>query len=93
MAQGGQVFHREEAPVCQSAVQARAGVALGQDEPVPIRPLGALGVHAHFLEVQISIHIRGRQASAGMTGLGTVGSGDNALTHLHSHQLELLVFF
>ncbi len=36
MPQGGQVFHREEAPIRQRGVQARGRVALGKNKPVPV---------------------------------------------------------
>ena len=35
MPQGGQVLHREEAPMGQSGVEPRRSVALAEDEPVP----------------------------------------------------------
>ena len=39
MPQGGQILHREEAPVGEGGIQAGGGVALAEHEPVPVLPL------------------------------------------------------
>ena len=90
--QGGQVVHREEAPVCQGGVEPRGGVALGQDEPVPVLPLGIFRVHIQFLEIEVGKQVGGGQTSARVTGLGAVGALDDAHAHPagHSHQLLFL---
>ena len=73
MPQGGQVLHGEEAPVSKRGIQARSGMALGQHEAVPVRPTGVLGVYPQLLIIKICKHLRGGQASAGVTGLGPMG--------------------
>ena len=68
------------------------GVALTQDEPVPVFPLGAAGIDVHFLEVQIGKHIRRGQTAAGMTGLGAVGAFDDTHAHLAGGDPQSLDF-
>ena len=90
--QGRQVVHREEAPVGQGGVQPRSGVALGEDEAVPILLPGVLGINVHLLEKEIGEYVGGGQAAAGVAGLGAVGSLDDAYAHLagRGHQLLFL---
>ena len=90
VAQGGQVFHREKAPVCQRSIQSGGSVTLGENKTIPILPLGVCRVNPHFVEIQIGKHIGSRKASAGMTGFRAVGGSDDALTNLYSFQLKLL---
>ena len=68
------------------------GVALTQDEPVPVFPLGAAGIDVHFLEVQIGKHIRRGQTAAGMIGLGAMGRVDDTHAPLAGNDLQLLLF-
>ena len=92
VAQGGQVFHGEEATQGQCRIQAGSGVALGKNEAVTVFPLGIGRIHVHLLEVQIGKHISRRQAAAGMAGFGTVGGFDHAHAHLAGSLLQLLLF-
>ncbi len=82
----------EEALQGQGGVQAGGGVSLGEDEAVPVLPLGVGGVHLHLPEVQVGEQVGGGQAAAGMAGLGGVGAFDDAHAHLagRSHQLLFL---
>ena len=44
----------------QDGIQRRGAVALGQDEAVPVRVLGVLGIHPHHVEIQNSQNVHGR---------------------------------
>ena len=77
--------------MCQSGVQAGGGVTLAQHKAIPILPLGVGRIHIQLLKVQVGKQIRGGQASAGVTRLGAVGSGEDAHTHLAGGDLQLLL--
>ena len=91
--QPGQLLHREVAPQRQGGVEPGGGVALGEDEPVPVLPAGGLGVDAHFLEVEIGKDVGGGQAAAGMAGLRAVGAGQDALPDADGGQLQGSLLF
>jgi len=57
---------RQESPLGQHSVQARRTVALGQDEPVPVRPVWTLWVYAHDVEVQRRENVGLRQGASWM---------------------------
>ena len=90
-AQGLQIFHREETTMCQGGVQTGGGVALGQDETVPVFPLGVLGIYIQFLCVQISKQLSCRQAAAGVAALGAIGRFDDTHAHLAGKDLQLFL--
>ena len=93
MAQCRQVRYREKAPVRQRAVQPRGCVPLGQHKPVPIFPLGVLGVDAHFLIIKVGKHIGRRKAAARVPRLGAVGGFNHTHTDLAGCNLQRLAFF
>ena len=78
------------APAGQRRVQHRAGVPLGEDEPVPVLPLGVLGVDVQHVEVQGGDHLHRGQRAAGMSGLGRVDHGDDVVADLHGLLLQAL---
>ena len=88
MPQGGQILHREEAPIGQSRVQAGGRMTLAQHETVTILPLGILGIDVHFFKIQVGEHIRSGQAAAGMTRFRAVSTLDNPHAHLAGHFLK-----
>ena len=92
VAQGGQVFHGEEATVCQHRVQARRIVALAEHKAITVCHFGICGINVHLLEVQIGEHIGRRQASAGVAALCAVGGFNNTHAHLAGGNLQLLLF-
>ena len=92
MAQSGQIVHGEVAAERQGAVQAGGGVPLGEDEAIPIRPFGVLGVDAQLPVIQISEHLRRGKASARMTRLRAVRRFDNSHADLAGRNRELLLF-
>lgn len=49
-------------------VQSGGAVALRQDEAVPVRVLGVLGIHPHHIEIQNSQNVHGRERAAQMPG-------------------------
>ena len=51
-AQGGEEGRVKEAPPGQDAVQGRGGVALGEEEAVPVRVLGTAWIKVHHLKIQ-----------------------------------------
>ena len=90
--EGLQVLHREEAPLGQSGVQAGSGVTLAEDEPVPVRVLGVLGVYTQFVKIKIGKEIRCGQAAAGVAALGGVGGRENVHPGLTGGDLQRLQF-
>ena len=78
LAQGLEVLHREVAALCQSSVQCRSGMALGQHQTVAVRHLRLGRVYVQFLKVQIRQHICDAQTAARMTTACTVGPFDHA---------------
>ena len=90
--EGLQVLHREEAPLGQSGVQARCGVALAENEPVPVRVLGVLGVYTQFVKIKIGKEIRCGQAAAGMAALGGMGGRENVHPDLTGGDFQRLQF-
>lgn len=93
MPQGSQVFHREKPPVRQGGVEAWRSVAFGQNKPIPVRFSGLLGVNTHLFEIKISKHVRSRKAAAGMSGLRSVGAGQDALPDADGRPPESFLFF
>lgn len=59
-------FVGEKAHQRQCAVHGGAGVSLGADELVTLRPCGVLRVKAHFAAVKHGQHIRDAQCAADM---------------------------
>ena len=93
MAEGGQILHGEVAPEGQRAVQAGGGVALGEDEAIPVFPLGVLGVDAQLVEVQVGEQVGRGETAAGVAGFGAVGGSQDAFAHVAGGQLQLSQFF
>ena len=79
-------FGLEVAPLIQSGVQHRTGVALGQDQTVPVSPLRILWIKVHLLKIEGSDNIRDRQSGTGMTILSLID-------HPHCFQAKLLSDF
>jgi len=92
VAQGGQRIHGEIAPVGQRGIQAGGGVALGENEAVPLLPAGVLRVDPHLFEIEVGEHVGGGQAAAGMAGLRAVGAGQDALPDADGGQLQGFLF-
>ena len=57
----------DEAPLRQDAVVAGGGVALAEDEPVPVGILGVLGVHAHVVKEDAGHKFHRGEGTAGVT--------------------------
>lgn len=92
MAQSGQIFHGEVAAERQGAVQAGGGVPLGEDEAIPIRPFGVLGVDAQLVEVQVGEQIGRGETAAGVAGFGAVGGSQDTFAYIAGGQLQLSQF-
>ena len=82
LAQVPQFIFREKAPFGQRRIQSRYGMALGEDETVPVRPVRPLGIDPHDIEIQDLQHIDDGQRAAGMTGLGQGDHLDDILPHV-----------
>ena len=82
MAEGLQLFHREIPAICHRRIERRAGVSLGEHEPVPVRILRILRVDMHFLKEQERVDVRRGQRSARMPGFCIIHSVDDALSDL-----------
>ena len=78
LTQGLELFHREEAPLCQRCVQRRGGMTLGQHQTVAVGHPGLGRVDVQFLKVQIRQHVCDAQTAARMTTACTVGPFDHA---------------
>ena len=78
LAQGLELLHREEAPLCQRCVQRRGGMTLGQHQTVAVGHLGLGRVYVQFLKVQIRQHVCDAQTAARVTTACTVGPFDHA---------------
>ena len=78
LAQGLEVFHREEPALGQRGVKCRSRMALGQHEAVAVRFFRLLGVDVHIHEVEIRQHLGDVQTAARMAALGAVSSLDHA---------------
>ena len=52
-------------------------MALGENKAVTVLPLGVLWVDVQLVKIQGGHHVRRRQRSAGMAGLGGVDHGQN----------------
>ena len=78
LAQGLEVFHREEPALGQRGVKCRSRMALGQHEAVAVRFFRLLGVDIHIHEVEIRQHLGDVQTAARMAALGAVSSLDHA---------------
>ena len=63
-----QLLPGEEALVSQHGVESRGGMALGENEAVPILPVGIGGVHVHGIVIQAGQHLHDGQGAAGMAG-------------------------
>ena len=63
-----QILLGEEAALCQDGIQSGGAVTLGQDETVPVRVCGVLGIHVHHVEVQNSQSVHGGERTAQVTG-------------------------
>ena len=87
-----QVLHGEETAVCQSGIQAGCAVTLGQNETIPVLPLGVCRIHIQFLIIQIGKQFRCGHAAAGMAALGGMGALDDAHANLAGSDLQLLLF-
>ena len=77
LAQGGQQSGVKIPPTGQHAVQQGGGVALGQQEPVPVGVVGAGGVQAHLAEIETDQNLHRRQGAPGMAGAGGMGHGQD----------------
>ena len=80
LAQGLEVLHREVAALCQSSVQCRSGMALGQHQTVAVGLLRILRVDVHFHEIEVAQQLGDVQTAARMTALCAV----RALDHAHA---------
>ena len=78
LAQGLEVFHREEPALGQRSVERRGGVALGQHQTVAVRLFRSLGVNIHIHEIEVRQHLGDVQTAARMAALGAVSSLDHA---------------
>ena len=78
LAQGLEVFHREEPALGQRSVERRSGVALGQHQTVAVRLFRSLGVNIHIHEIEVRQHLGDVQTAARMAALGAVSSLDHA---------------
>lgn len=65
-------FAVDKAQIGKNHIQGRAGVALAEDEPVPVGPVGLLGTGPHNVIVQCGQNLNGRQRTAKMAAAGTV---------------------
>ena len=61
LVESGQPFFRKESPHRQDRVQSRAGMALAQDEAVPLGPIGAQGIDAKDFPVEGGQEVGHRQ--------------------------------
>ena len=90
-----QILLREEAPLGQDGIEGGGAVALGENEPVPIRILGVLGVHVHDVKIQDRENVHGGKRAAQVTGRTVVhhvqaqkpplGCGDLQRAHICFH--------
>jgi len=92
LTQGLQILNREKAAVCQCSIQAGGGVALAENEAIPILPLGIFRINVHFLKIQVSKNLCCGQRTAGVACLGRMGGFNNTHTDLAGSDLQLLLF-
>src|SRR5207244_13431021 len=69
-----EVFDREVARLRHRRVDHRRGVALADDETVPIGPGRVLRVVPHYAEVKRGRDIDGREGASRVTGVGVGGN-------------------
>ena len=79
----------DEAHLRQHRIVAGSRMALAQHEAVPIRIVGALGVHVHVIEKQASHQIRCGQGTTGVAAAGIGGHVDNVPPDLLAHAGKL----
>jgi hypothetical protein len=72
----------------KSRVKTGGCMALGQYKTVSSRILGILGINVHFFKIKIGKYICSGKRSAGMAGLGTVYTGNDAFSYLNGHLLK-----
>ena len=80
LAQGEQIFRRQETSLRPRGIEQRGRVAFGENEPVVVRVARVFGIVAHVAKKKSRHQIGGRAARAGMTtpGRGRGIDGMNA---------------
>ena len=88
LAERQQLVDGEESAFRQGRVPDRAGVALAEDESVPIGPGRILRIDAEDVEVESRDNVRRRHGAAGMATLGVVRHPDDVFPEGHGLLLE-----
>ena len=79
----------KEAQLRQYAVIAGGGVALAEDEPVPIRVLGIFGIDPHLGTENGAHELHGGQGAAGVAAAGGGGELDDIAAYLGAERFQL----
>src|SRR5690349_23817512 len=87
--QGVQLIFRGETRFRHHGIEHRAGMALGKDESVTIRPLWVLRVDSHEIEVKLDEDLDRRKRAAWVAGARRADHFDNVAPDLFGDALEL----
>ena len=85
-----QYLLREVSELAESGILDGADMSLGENKAVAVRPLGILGIHAHFRVVERSDYVRRGKGAAGMAGLRLVYHRQRGLSQLLGPLFQLV---
>src|SRR3990172_2702179 len=88
--QGKELFHGEEAPFRQGGVEGGGGVALGEDEAVPIGVAGVLGVNPHYSQEKGGEDFHAGEGAPGVAAPSLANHGDNMAAKPFGYGFQLL---
>jgi hypothetical protein len=72
VAKSEQFIHRKETAVCQRNVERGAGVALGEEQPVPLGPVWTRRIDLQMVKIERGKYFGDRECTANVASLRAV---------------------